>query len=115
MLACMKPDRAASILAANRPRLGEWHLDEGAALEAVAKARSLGFLCAESRVNPERRVLSYALRGVTGQPIAALSVIGAPGRLTCERVARLLPALAEAAREIGQGLLRHAQGALSAI
>ncbi|HEY0275793.1 MAG TPA: IclR family transcriptional regulator [Paenirhodobacter sp.] len=109
LLAFMSQQRVEQILGDNDSRYRDWGFSADIVQRRAATARAQGYLCADSRINPERRVLSVPVRDVVGRPIAAISVLAARPRLGTERVGRLVPLLAEAAREIGAAVQHRAQ------
>jgi DNA-binding IclR family transcriptional regulator len=108
MLGFMNAPRVESVLRGNEPRYRQWNCPVETVLKGVEQARAQGYLCAESLVNKERRALAVPVRDVVGQPVAAISVIAAHGRLGPERISRLLPLMKQAAREVSE-VLRQQQ------
>ncbi|GGO38453.1 transcriptional regulator [Gemmobacter aquaticus] len=108
IMAYMKPERLEAVLRENADRYGDWRCTESQILCGAEGAREQGFLCSDSVVNSERRVLAVPVRDIVGHPVAAISVIAARPRLGGERISRLVPLLREAARDISTALHRQA-------
>ncbi|QYZ69574.1 IclR family transcriptional regulator [Neotabrizicola shimadae] len=107
MLGFMKDERVEAVLRDNADRYGDWRCSEQQILSGAEEVRKQGFLCSDSLVNAERRVLAVPVRDVVGQPVAALSIIAARPRLGGERMSRLVPLLRDAAREISAAVHRQ--------
>lgn len=73
-------------------------------LKEASTARRQGYVCAESAVGRDKRVLSVPVFNVAGAPVAAISVIAHKHRLPAARISTVLPILNSAAREISEGL-----------
>lgn len=104
MLAAMTDERSDAILKENDERFRAWNCPQTVITEGIAEARARGFLAANSVTADDRRVLAVAVRDVVGNPIGAISVIGARGRLGPERVTRLVPQLQAAAKDVSEAL-----------
>lgn len=106
LLAALRPEEAAAVIAENRERLGGYRVDEAVAHSWVRAARELGYALRDRGLVPGTRALSVAIRDEAGRPFAAVTVAGITRRMGHPHVEALAADLQGIARAIEHDLAR---------
>lgn len=107
IMAYFSEERVATILRENSERYLKWNCSEAMIRCGIEEIRSKGFALDDSLLSREHRVVAVPVRDVVGRAIASLSVVAPKSRLNPERLARIVPALRNAAREVADAQHRQ--------
>lgn len=105
ILAAMEPQQAQEIMRANAARYPAYGgIDLAFLAEALEQARRQGWSTVANKATPGMAAIGAAIRGPSGEPIAALSISAITARMTEERRGTLARLLLEQCAEISGAL-----------
>ena len=107
ILSAMEPQQAREVMRANAPRYPAYGgIDLDFLTQAVAQARRQGWSTI-SKATPGMTAIGAAIRGPSGEPIAALSITAISSRMSPERRGVMAKLLLRQCEEVAAGLVEQ--------